>query len=61
MLELIKKYTGVTYDLKGLTDTELSEIIYALEDTYRRNYRDYFEFTNANTLVSRLKQLKNYK
>lgn len=38
MLELTKKYTGVTYNLNGLESKELDEIITALQYYHKRDY-----------------------
>ena len=63
MLELLKKYTGVTYDVKGLTESELQEIIYSLDDCERRTYIyvDWRGSANTDTLASKLRKLMNDK
>lgn len=63
MLELIKKYTGVTYDVKGLTESELQEIIYSLEDCGRRTYNviDWKYSAPTDTLSRKLRKLLNDK
>ena len=63
MLELLKKYTGVTYDVKGLTESELQEIIYSLDDCERRTYKyvDWGGSANTDTLASKLRKLMNDK
>lgn len=61
MLELTKKYTGVTYDIKGIEEAELREIVFALEEYERRSYRDVFSYKSAQTLSNKLKDLMAVK